>query len=223
MSDEFNEWHFTYYNMDEIKLQNHVDHKLTCLWNWWHYIIIPHRWIHVHKIYHKDEIQFKHKNHNIYEVVKMDVEILCLMWNSIIVLEFHNMDENMHLKNNNLYISFEVYKFTNSPSTSSTSFFLYQVNLHVPFFGTYIFRCLRSEISFNLCICYYCKRFVINNIAQKQKWKLENCPHRYPWTLFFKYDFNFILVRMLVIFLNVVQKNCLESILEPHWTFRFVV
>lgn len=74
---------FTYYNMDEIKLQNHIDHKLTHLWNWWHYIIVPHRWIHVHKIYHKDEMNFKHKNHNINEVVNMDVEILCLMWNSI--------------------------------------------------------------------------------------------------------------------------------------------
>jgi hypothetical protein len=75
------------YSMDEIRLQNHIDHKLTRLWNWWHYIIVPDRWIHVHKIYHKDEIKFKHKNHNIYEVVNMDVEILC-----------HNMDENIHLK-----------------------------------------------------------------------------------------------------------------------------
>jgi hypothetical protein len=87
MSDEFNGWTFTYYNMDEIKLQNHIDHKLTRLWNWWHYIIVPHRWIHVHKIYHKDELKFKHKNHNIYEVVNVDVEILCLIWNSIILLK----------------------------------------------------------------------------------------------------------------------------------------
>jgi hypothetical protein len=111
MSDEFNGWTFTCYNLDEIKLQNHIDHKLTRLWNWWHYILVPHRWIHVHKIYRKDEMKFKHKNHNIYEVVNMDLEIQCLICNSIILLEFQNMDEWVYIYIYNLYFIFEVYKF----------------------------------------------------------------------------------------------------------------
>lgn len=209
--------------MDEIKLQNHIDRKLTRLWNLWHYIIIPHRWIHVHKFYHKDEMNFKCKNHNIYEVVNMDVEILCLIWNSIIVLEFHNMDENLHLKNNNLYISL---RFINLPTPLAPvvplSFYIKREPACTFFLYTHIFHCLQTEISFNLFICYYCKHCVINNMAQKQKWKLENCSQCYPQT-FFKYKFNFIFIRMLVIFVVVVQKKCLESILESQWTFRFMV